>query len=678
MNLSFQSHIPIWLIILLWVISIIIVYYWTYYKTNPNLKTSQKTFLMILRSLSFLLMLTILFSVEIQAKKFTNREFRLQILVDASESMIISDRLGNRKDKVNELLAIIESKKYFHTTMVADSIIHTDQPLQVWKNLSKTAKYSSAKRMFDAVSQDQKKIDGIVWITDGNVLEGNNIPWLKIPTWPIIVGDTLPLRNAYLQETEIPSKIVRGQKFSLNVPVVYTGDDEQKAGLKISLTDGSQIEKMIQLPSKNSTQIYSIEITSKKDGWQNLQIELLTNFDEEKDDNLQTYPIYIHTQQQSLWIIYQTLHPDIGAMKQTFSNDSSYQVNLFHMNELLDQLKKLTNHNLPILVLYGSPDEKKIKEFELAKFLKEYKGALCWISASSNLSKTLLERFENSGVTMHQTQEMISTQVTPVSMSDFSIITSDLQWSRLPPTAAWKKCVSATKNVIAVYATNEPAIILQTEFPKGVFITFWDFWRWKHDRIETGRSLEFEKMFKYLIEIISTNLTKPLQIVPPKQLMEGIPTPIEVLWYSESGSKITEGDVVLTINQEKIPIQANAKGRFEYLWKPNQTGLVKLVATATKSNHTITSDTIQGVVTPYNQELTNPKCYPQRLTTASQTGGKLLKESELPIILDSLKQVKVRDFSQTHFFLWNSVYSMLFLIMCLTIEWWYRSRVGLL
>lgn len=678
MSFQLTSSIPIWLLTSILIIVSIIGSYYSYRKTNPSITKLHRYILTSLRTLSLVLIVLALFSFEWVLNVTKSKPFQWTFLVDASESMFIKDRLGDRGETVERLLKSVPSIDKQSSIVVADTILVVKSVSEHWKNLSNKAKYSSAERMLDAVKNSEINPNGIFWITDGNFVEASSIPWLPIPTWVLPIGDTTAPLNAYIGSIELPLKFVVGKPVTLKVPVFNNGNDVKKANLKVTVSKGTITEKTITLPINNSAELIEVNISPKSKGWQTLTIELTTDFEENKADNLTSFPIFILPEQQPIWMIYNVVHPDLGAIRQVFQNDSSYVVQLFTMNEFVTQITKPLPETLPILCLFGTPQSGLGSESKISQFIADYRGGVYYFPLTSRPNLQLLTRFTPSQLQVNNENEISAVQVTPSTNMENLMQASYLDWSRLPPVAAMKRKYSANSNIYFIHSLQEPAIIIQTTSKKTALFTVWDIWRWRHHSLESGRPQSFDNWIKSISEVIGSSVTKNLQIIPPKQVMEGIPSTFEIVWYGENGERITNGNLLLSIDGEKTQLVSNPTGKFEINWKPQKIGSSKIVVSGQRSSSQMDTDSIEIEVSNYNTELLNPRSFPNHLKSAQLTGGGLIDESQLNRIIDSLQQTTFQAKSSHQFVVWNSKIALILLLLFLSLEWWLRSRIGMM
>jgi hypothetical protein len=63
---------------------------------------------------------------------------------------------------------------------------------------------------------------------------------------------------------------------------------------------------------------------------------------------------------------------------------------------------------------------------------------------------------------------------------------------------------------------------------------------------------------------------------------------------------------------------------------------------------------------------------------AELTDGRYLPENDLPMLLDQLKPLSQGRIISSEFLLWQSYAWFLPVLLCLSIEWWLRKRVGMI
>ncbi len=661
---------PLWWIPIL-LIAVAIGGWWGYRKTTPDLTRKQRIGLGMLRGVALALLVLVFAGFEATLVRFHQRPYRLSVLIDGSESMILSDRNGSRREAVRTILEKIPSGRIDRAVLVADSIVYGSNPAALWQSSWIPANYSSATRMMKATASDPPT-DGVLWVTDGAVEEADRIPYPQKSVWAIAVGDTLPPPNAYLGDPDIPLRVIAGKSVSITVPIGAEGLAGRSGSLELKMSGGTTTVRNLTLPVDGARDTVTLSIKASAPGWRTLMITLTVPGDSLLTDNQLIVPIYVRVAQLPVTIVYGNLHPDIAAIRRALEADSGFLVTA------IPEVQANQPPSSGILFLMHSPREGMPSGNVVAKWAANFDRGMLWLPGSAGWSPNLAKQFANSDLRYRGAGEVKSVVPIPTRERLLSGSSIEPDWGRLPPVAGKRNAFSAASNVAATIEGTDPAVILQSGNVNRAAVFVWDLWRWQQAPIESGRPSAVDRFWRSLAEWLAADRSKTFRSVPDRHYSVGVPGSLEAIWFAPTGEPITGAVVAMETGKEKILLEERDPGRYAAKWQPKQAGEQSLLFRGTTTDNQIAVDTLHIAVDRFSYEHQNAIAFPKRLAESSQTGGGLVPPDRIPNLLDSLHQVSVQDRQEFPIKLWHSIYSLILLLLLLSVEWFWRSRIGLL
>ncbi len=672
MTIHLTSAIHFWFWFPLLLVALVFGAWWGYYRTTPELTRIQRWGLSLLRGIALMLIVLAWAGVELTLQRHFSRQFQLGVILDGSESMVLSDRLGSRRETVSRIINMLSRKPISGSTIVADTIKQSNDLEKMWSSSWSPASYSSASRMLHSLDSLETKPDGLLWITDGAVDEGDAIPYPSKPVWSVPIGDTLPAPNAFIGDPDVPMRAIAGKPMLVTIPVSAEGLAGRDASLELSINGGTTTNRNIKLPEDGTRDTISMTVKPGTAGWRNLTVTLHAPGDSSLSDNKRTIPVFVRVAQLPVTIVYGALHPDVGTIRHSLEADSGFTVSI------LSEEKATQPPSNGIVFLVHAPHEGTSAGDVVARWAEAYPRGLLWLPGSAGWSPTLSRAFTVSDLKYRGGGDIQS--VTPIPTKEHVLLgsTNEPDWSRLPPIAGRRGTFSASANVVSSFLGTEPAIIMQSGATNRTAIFVWDVWRWQQAPLETGRPASIDKFWRAIAEFLGSDRSKTFRAVPDQRYSVGIPCNVSAIWLSPSGETISGGVVTVEVGTQKILLEEREPGNYRGQWQPGHDGNQTLVFRGTTSDGHSDSDTLQVDVDRFSSERQHAISFPRRLAGASITGGGLVHENEIPHLLDSLSSIKVEDYNEHSFILWRSLFSLIGLLLVLSVEWFWRSRIGLL
>jgi hypothetical protein len=189
-----------------------------------------------------------------------------------------------------------------------------------------------------------KNIGAIVLATDGIYNKGTNplysINKFNAPIYTIALGDTLPLKDVWIQNINHNQVAYLGNSFP--VEVLVNAIDLKDKQVSVSISHNGKVLKSenitINSNSYNTTLNYLLD--AEQSGIQKYTLSLSTpEEDKNRQNNSQSFVIDVIDNREKVLILANAPHPDIAAIEQSISSAQTYEVEVAMINEYNKPLK---------------------------------------------------------------------------------------------------------------------------------------------------------------------------------------------------------------------------------------------------------------------------------------------------------------------------------------------------
>lgn len=189
-----------------------------------------------------------------------------------------------------------------------------------------------------------QNIGAIVIGTDGIYNKGtnplNHIQTLNAPIYTIALGDTLPIKDAWIQQLNHNQVAYLGNSFPLET--VIKAVDLNNKTITVTVSQNGKIIKSetVTINSNNYTQALNFKLEATRPGIQKYTVTMsdLTE-DLNKQNNIQSFIIDVIDNREKILILANAPHPDIAAIEQSISSSQTYEVEVALLNDFTKPLK---------------------------------------------------------------------------------------------------------------------------------------------------------------------------------------------------------------------------------------------------------------------------------------------------------------------------------------------------
>ena len=530
-----------------------------------------------------------------------------------------------------------------------------------------------------------KNIGAIILATDGIYNKGTNplysIDKLNAPIYTIALGDTIPLKDVWIQTINHNQIAYLGNAFPAEVTV--NAIDLKDKQVTVSITQQGKLLKQenVTINSNNFSKPYNFILDATTAGVQKYTVTLSTlEDDKNKQNNTQSFIVDVIDNRENILILANAPHPDIAAIEQSISASQTYEVEV----SLLDKFTKpLKPYSLVILHQTGNVPQRILAE------LKANNQSVFFIGLNAPVGIL--------GIDAHSISNRFN-DVEPSVQTQFSLFTiSDALKNYLKELPAVKcnfgnQSISKGANAlinqrIGTIDTDNPLLYFnELNGIKTASFNGDGLWRWRmRDFADHSNFNVFNELISKTVQYLSVKADKSFFRVFTKKIInenEALDFTAEV--YNQSYEQIIEPDVTLVLKDaqnktynytfsKKQTFYSLAAGQFsagEYAYEANVKYADKLY---TKSGMVIIKEIVsEKINTVANHQLL--------FQLSNKSGGKLVYPNQLEQLQkEILANSTIKSITYSHKQLTDLVnlkWLFFIIILLLSVEWFLRKYNG--
>jgi hypothetical protein len=530
-----------------------------------------------------------------------------------------------------------------------------------------------------------KNIGAIILATDGIYNKGTNplysIDKLNTPIYTVALGDTIPLKDVWIQTINYNQIAYLGNAFPAEVAVNAIDLKDKQVTISISQQGKLVKQENVIITSNSFSKTYNFVLDATSAGVQKYTVTLSTlEDDKNKQNNTQSFIVDVIDNREKILILANAPHPDIAAIEQSISASQTYEVEV----SLLDKFTKpLKPYSLIILHQTANIPQRILAE------LKANNQSVFFIGL--NAPTGIL------GIDAHTASNRFN-DVEPSVQTHFSLFTiSDAlknYLKELPDVTCnfGNQTISNGANSlinqrIGAVDTDNPLLYFnELNGIKTASFIGDGIWRWRmRDFADHNNFNLFNELISKTVQYLSVKADKSFFKVFTKKIInenEALDFTAEV--YNQSYEQITEPDVTLILKDaqnktynytfsKKQTFYSLAAGQFpagEYTYEAKVKYSDKLY---TKTGMVIIKEIVsEKINTVANHQLL--------FQLSKQSGGKLVYRNQLEqlqkeiLANDTIKSITYSHKQLTD--LVNLKWLFFLIVLLLSVEWFLRKYNG--
>ncbi|MBI5021290.1 MAG: hypothetical protein HZB59_07645 [Ignavibacteriales bacterium] len=689
-----------------------------YRYTLPRVPLSSRILFSMLRSLSLICLILMLFQPTLRFNTSSNQLPTVAILVDASQSMTLSDNSGSRSeiilqylqsDALNGFPNNVQLKYYSFSSTLRSIPDILKNPISFSGEVTDIA--SSILMLKDSLLT--QNISAVVLITDGNYTEGKNPIYtaeeISIPVFTVGVGDTTEKKDLVVLRAITNNITYANTKTPVDIRIKCSGYLDEN--VDVVLSEGSKILNRTTITLEKNKREYPVRLyfEPENEGIKKLTVKISKLPGEFTDkNNSQSFFVKVLRSKIRVLMIAGAPSPDVSAIRQSLNENDHFRVDAIiqkssdeyydspKLNQLLDSADCMVSVGYP----QAATSQKLLAQ--VAAAIEKRRVPLLFINAK-NIDYTKL-----SGIAEYlpfswmlvNNNEIFIRGVVPEKVKKHTLISLGSgidyeSWQKMPPVYKTKTIFKAKPESETILSCENPDIqnsepligIRNINHHKVIGITGYGLWRWK---LLSQYDERTEKLFSLFLNNSVRWLTTPddnkkVRVVPVKEFhttSEPVEFTAEV--YDDQLRPVENASVIVRLHQgDETTLSYVGNGRYEGSFENLGSGDYSYIGIAANNDYQIGTDSGKFAVGQTNAEYIEIKMNKSLLQQiAFRTNGsyndieqveQLSSEISEKVIFESKEIIKTDEIE-----LWNWKYLAGLIIILFALEWFLRKRSGMI
>jgi hypothetical protein len=531
-----------------------------------------------------------------------------------------------------------------------------------------------------------KNIGAIILATDGIYNKGTNplysIDHFNAPVYTIALGDTIPLKDVWIQSLNHNQVAYLGNSFPLEVVVNAIDLKDKQVNVSVSHAGKLLRSENVSITSNGFNKTLNVLLDADKAGIQKYTVTVSTpDEDKNKQNNSQSFVIDVIDNREKVLILANAPHPDVAAIEQSISSAQTYEVEVGLVNEFTKPLKPYSLIILHQVVNLPQRIGNELKANNQSVFF--IGNEVTNFGAGLNAKKVGDTRKNDAEAVYHKEFPLftVSSELQGY-FKEFPAVKCNFN-SNLVANGANKLLTQK----IGVVETEEPLFVFfETNGLKSAGFLGDGLWRWSmRDYADHGNHNLFNELISKTVQYLSVKADKSFFRVYTKKIInenEAMDFTAEV--YNQSYELVTDPDVTLVLKDEKgksynytftkkqsmYSLSASRFPAGEYSYEAKVRYGDKLY---TKSGIVIVKEIVsEKINTVANHQLL--------YQMAKQSGGKLFYKDQLEQLQNEiLSSGNIKSITYSHKQLTDLVnlqWIFYIILLLLSIEWFLRKYNG--
>lgn len=670
--------------ILLLVLSVIIAAGLSFYQYLYKVKNQSKLywFLTFLRFISWTMVFILLINPIISIKKNITTKTPLPIIVDNSKSIFELKATNEASELYKKIYENRTIKEKYDVQLFS-----FDEELKPFSQLN----FKGTQSNIDGVAKYCKQLyrntaHPIVLFTDGNQTMGNDYVFSfneNTTVFPVVLGDTTSVVDLKINQINANKYAFLKNKFPVEVVLQYNGNQSITSKFSIKRYNQTLFKQNISFSKDKKSQTISLLLDENSIGIAKYKA-ILEPIAKEKNtyNNSKYFTIDVLDQRTEIALISSVNHPDISALKRSIETNQQRKVTIVNPNKI----NSLQGFN--ILIFY-QPNSSFKTFFELNKkaqlntfiitgtntdfnFLNQQQNDLLFKLSSQN--ESYLTNFETNFNLFSQAN--IGFENFPPLEHKFGLIV---------PKSEVNTLLSARIRNVSIQ--NPILTFVENKSNRKAYLFGENIWKWRlESHLKEKSFTSFDLFTDKIIQFLAANTNKNNLNVSFEQLYNlGDNIVISAEYFNKNYEFDENAQLTISVQNSKT----KASKKYDLLkstnsFKVNLDGLsagnYSFTITEKQSN-TKFSGSFEILDFDLEKQFVNPDKY--RLSQlATNTNGVVFYPDQMDKLIKTLLEneqyipIQKETITKTPLIDWKWI--LLFLITCLSIEWFVRKYNGLL
>ncbi len=697
-----------WLLIILFVLMLAAFSYFVYKYTIPKVSSGLRTFLIIIRSLIFILILFLIFEPVLSLIQKETVESTTHIYIDNSNSIASKDsliKLQQTLSLINDLNSTNGIKTKFYTFGKRIDSLEVEQSEKINFRESQTNFVS----IIENIKKNNSQINSAVILSDGIITDGIDPTYkaekLQIPIFTIGIGDSTQKKDIQIYNVLYNQVIYADKPTTIEVAVKNYGFENRNTRVSF-FEENKFIETKDLILSEGGLNKIPFSYKPTGNGEKKLTVSISPLESEATiKNNSRVFYVNVLDTKLQVCLIAGSPSADVSAISKALSTDKNIQLKKLiqiSQNKFWNDVNPNVLDSADLLFLVDFPTSNISQNLidKISSAVNRNKPFFFLLSSGVSLNR--LNTFEkalpfsfSSG-----TNEFIQVQpdLSSESFSSYFSTSNNKKdtWNNLPQVTQFSTELSVkpgsnvlVKSKVRNISIGNPLIVSRSLGKQKVFsILAGDIWRWQ---LQTaGRNPEFfDNFINDVVKWLSvSSQQKQFRITTDKKnYSPGDDVEFTAELYDHTFSPIDTAKISLRVSFNTKIIELNFSpvdnGIYTSSFTPLEAGDFSLEGTASLNGSTIRSDRGRFNVGEIQIEKLDTRMRVEFLKLLSNsTNGSYYSVENCNGLKEKLRKLNQfsskEKISKSEYQLWANEWILIAIIFLFAMEWFIRKRAGMI
>ena len=697
MDFSFLKPVDLWFWFFFIISFIIIVYTLIFIKNHSEIK-----FLIILRSITFLIFTFLLLKPKFSWTQYNYNNLDWNLYIDNSVSISYHPLLSFQtiKSELEQIIYSIIKKDAFYNLFSFSGNI---KKIKNTESFDSSGSSTDIGKVLNHIELNQDNLAGAVIISDGQNNNGINpkslIKNIKVPVYTLGIGETKPLIDLSIESVDAPTVAVKGENVNIKATINSYGNLDEK--VNVVLYSGKKMigSKFLNISGQGSRNEARFIFTPLNLG-ENEYIVKVSSLSEEIniDNNQQKFLISVLKDHYKVALITGAPSFNTIVIKEYITNYPRVELDHYVLskNGYAPSLKLFWSTPYQLIIFDNYPiDVLKSKTQKIySKKITSEKASLLWIigqNITSESAQSLTpffhldyvdENINSDKNSWYFTEDIINSSIIQGSLTNQKSNFADI----FPPITTPYKFNAKHKKVnpIAYHESDEVIPVIFMGDVKNIRSIVWtsnDFSTVKYNISSNNNFRDiWSNLFSWLLKTggdrnLYFRLNKESYQQGEEILITG--SSIQDNLSINNQAFITIMDDSMEVNSFELRFNPESNRWEGNFWAPKPGNYNYKIVISDRSSEPM--EQIGKFIVEKSQiELNQVSLNLPLLTNISNgTGAEYYSWESRSVLVDKIKSVKNKTKIDKSVVLSENKWVMIILIILLTIEWVFRKRIGL-
>lgn len=533
------------------------LYSFVLYRKDKNLAEISKPVLYILRGLRFVTIFTLLFLL---------LNPLLKTITKYSEKPVIAILQDNSLSLINSSDSIYYKTDYIKSIekLVTDLSVNYKPVVYTFgEELNRSNKINYSENKTDIVKAIKginnlyinRNLGAIILASDGIYNTGINPKYYNSHNnsaiYTLLLGDTSEVKDVLIKNIVYNNDVFLGNNFPLEVTLNSVKLQDEKAKVKVLISDKIIAEKEIVLSSYNKLR-FNFKAEKKGLVRYKIIVELSSSTDENSTNNTKEIIVNVIDSRKKILLLANSPHPDVYAIKTSLAKSNFYSVEFEILNESVSNLK-----DYDLVIFHQLPSVNKSISEIVTQLNSLNISSMYIVGAQTNVGRfNKLEQDFKINLT-----KKVFEETAPEINSKFSLFSIDDSFNEfvedLPPLISYfadytsnAKTEHLFTQKIRNIVTDRPLLMFsERNAYRSALISGEGIWRWKiNDYKQNGNFNNFNTLINKTVQYLTANIKdNPLVISHNKVYQTNEDIVFNASFVNKSFELINTSDLIIEI-----------------------------------------------------------------------------------------------------------------------------------